>query len=169
MIAEARESSFTPHCRGILARLGYPIVMSEELGRPAEGTQSLHPSDSMIPELLLVDERRYPAIDELELADDLPIVLLTGRRGIRLDDERIVAALKCPAGLHDLYRIFQQCFEEHPRSMPRASTHLEVRCNHEGRAWGAALLSLSENGCLMRSSERVPWEADSASRSSCRG
>jgi len=130
--------------------------MSEELGSLADGTESLHPANSTTPSLLLVDEQRFPAIAEQELADELPIVLLTGRRGIRFDDDRIVAALKRPAGLHDLYRIFQQCFEEHPRSIPRVSTNLEVRCTHKGRAWGAAVLSLSENGCLMRSDERVP-------------
>lgn len=158
LIAEARESSFTPHSRRILARLGYRIVTSEELDAlsRATGPGLSSTADGASPELLLVDEQRFEAVAELEMANELPIVLLTGRRGIRFDDERIVAALNRPAGLHDLYRVFQQCFEESPRSTPRVSTNLKVRCLHQGRAWGAAVLSLSENGCLMRSPERVP-------------
>ena len=55
--------------------------------------------------------------------------------------------------MHELYRLVQQVTEDTPRSTPRVSTHLAARCSGDGRAWRATMLSLSESGCLVRSSE----------------
>jgi hypothetical protein len=49
--------------------------------------------------------------------------------------------------------VLQQALEESPRSAPRVATHLAARCRAEGREWGVNVLSLSENGCLLRSPE----------------
>ncbi len=61
--------------------------------------------------------------------------------------------MKRPAGLHELYRLLQQVLEEVPRSTPRVPTHIAARLSHDGREWRGAVLSLSENGCLLRSPE----------------
>ena len=61
--------------------------------------------------------------------------------------------MKRPAGMHELYRLIQQLTEETPRSTPRVPTHLSARCKCEGKEWTATMLSLSENGCLVRTPE----------------
>lgn len=107
-------------------------------------------------EMVLLDEHRLEAFLE-EAADSVPpILLLTGRSGIRHPHPQVFAAVKRPAGLHDLYRILQQHFEDVPRSTPRVSTHIHAECTQEGRNWSAAVVSLSENGCLLRSTQKVP-------------
>ncbi len=68
-------------------------------------------------------------------------------------DPRIAGAVRRPAGMHELYRLIQQVTEDTPRSTPRVATHLPARCRRGGAEWGATVLSLSENGCLVRSPE----------------
>ena len=60
-----------------------------------------------------------------------------------------------PAGLHELYRLMQQILEDTPRTAPRVATHLPATVHSGGREWKVAVLSLSENGCLIRSSETL--------------
>lgn len=130
----------------ILSRLGYQMVLPETL----EALQENHPN--LLADLLLVDERRLGEIDE---ETRLPIVLLTGTKGATDEDPRVVGAVKRPAGLHDLYRLMQQVFEDVPRSTPRVATHLRARCQAKGAEWDGRVLSLSENGCLIRSPEEI--------------
>ncbi len=151
----ARPEAFAAHSRPILARLGYAILTPREFEVLAEESVAEQRVDSRV-EMLIVDEHRMEEVAGLDPSDELPIVLLTGRRGIRDESSRIVAAVKRPAGLHDLYRVLQQFFEEHPRTAPRVSTHLRAQCRRKGHDWSAAVVSLSENGCLMRSPEPVP-------------
>ena len=61
-----------------------------------------------------------------------------------------MGAVRRPAGIHELYRVLQQVLEDTPRSAPRVPTHLPARCRREGREWRVSILSISENGCLMR-------------------
>jgi len=61
--------------------------------------------------------------------------------------------VKRPAGLHELYRLVQQVLEENPRTALRVPTHLAAHCRRRGKQWSASVLSLSENGCLLRSPE----------------
>jgi hypothetical protein len=70
-------------------------------------------------------------------------------------DPRIVGAVRRPAGLHEIYRLVQQILEDTPRSTPRVPTHLAARCQRDGREWRSVVLSLSENGCLLRSPETL--------------
>jgi hypothetical protein len=107
-------------------------------------------------DLYLADEHRLGEVPELELGVSVPVLLLTGRNGIAGADPRVIAAVKKPAGLHDLYRILQQVFEDRPRTTPRVATHLRAHCHRKGQDWGAAVVSLSENGCLLRSPEDIP-------------
>ena len=55
--------------------------------------------------------------------------------------------------MHDVYRVAQQLLEDTPRSTPRVPVHLAARCHREGKEWLAVVLSLSENGCLLRTPE----------------
>jgi hypothetical protein len=83
----------------------------------------------------------------------VPIVALTGRHGVTGADPRIVGALPRPPGMHDIYRVAQQLLEDTPRSTPRVAVHLGARCQRRGSSWIGVVLSLSENGCLIRSPE----------------
>jgi hypothetical protein len=103
------------------------------------------------PLVRLLDERQMAEIPDD--GDGIPIILLTGRHGATGADPRIAGAVKRPAGMHELYRLIQQLTEDTPRSTPRVPTHLSARCRSDGREWNTALLSLSENGCLVRSPE----------------
>lgn len=136
----------------ILGRLGYQLVLPETFAALRAERPDLRP------DLRLVDERR---LDEVLAGADagdapaVPIVLLTGSRGAPGDDPRIVGAVKRPAGLHDLYRLIQQLFEETPRATPRVATQLRARCALAGTSWEGRVLSLSANGCLIRSPEAI--------------
>jgi hypothetical protein len=147
----AREA-LGPQTDVILSRLGYRMVLPDTfLGMRAE-------DPSLRADLLLVDERRVSdvVVDcEEDAGPVVPIVLLTGKDGATGTDPRIVGAIKRPAGLHDLYRLVQQIFEDTPRSTPRIATQLLARCEEGDRAWGGRVLSLSENGCLIRSTEAI--------------
>lgn len=135
----------------ILSRLGYQLLLPETFDRLRETSPSLEA------ELLIVDERRLEEVlaAESESSRRVPIVLLTGQRGAPGEDPRIVGAVKRPAGMHDLYRLMQQVFEDKPRSTPRVATHLRALCESRGNQWEGRVLSLSENGCLIRSREAI--------------
>jgi len=134
----------------ILSRLGYQMLLPETYDTLRADRPEL------APDMLVVDERR---LDEIERYGDeaatVPIILLTGTQGARDEDPRIVGAAKRPAGLHDLYRLMQQVFEDVPRSTPRVATQLRARCALKGATWDGRVLSLSENGCLIRSPEAI--------------
>lgn len=130
----------------ILSRLGYQMLLPETFADLRER----HPE--LAADMLVVDERR---LGDVEAFEGLPIVVLTGRQGAPRDDDRVVGAVKRPAGLHDLYRLMQQVFEEVPRATPRVPTQLPARCTAQGRSWEGRVLSLSENGCLIRSPEAI--------------
>jgi hypothetical protein len=137
----------------ILSRLGYRIV-------PADGVEALRDQEpDRRVDLLMVDERRLGEVmdvdDEGADLDGVPIVLLCGRHGATGADPRVVGAVKRPAGMHDLYRLLQQVFEDTPRSTPRIDTQLRVHCETDAAKWDGRMLSLSENGCLIRSPEQI--------------
>ncbi len=146
ILSYAREQDYVPLARAVLAKMGYAIVTEEE--RP-----SLPPHlVGRTPELRIVDERRLS-----EVPDDpeslVPLIMLTGSEGVTGADPRVLGAVRRPAGLHELYRLIQQGLEETPRSAPRVATNLMARCRQDEHEWRASLLSLSENGCLIRTPE----------------
>jgi len=149
LVTHAQPEAFAPLARSILARTGYRIVSVEELDQlpPSIGLRR--------PDLRLVDERRLAEVPEDGEGGNVPIILLTGRHGVSGVDPRIVGAVARPAGLHELYRLVQMVLEESPRNTPRVPTHLSARCRRDGREWTASILSLSENGCLLRCTEPV--------------
>ena len=136
----------------ILSRLGYQMLMPETY----QSLRAEHPE--LRAELLLVDERRFDEVESYQEEEGearIPVVLLSGKQGVVGDDARVVGAVKRPAGLHDLYRLMQQVFEDRPRSTPRVPTHLRALCESRGERWEGRVLSLSENGCLIRSREAI--------------
>jgi hypothetical protein len=146
LVSHAAPQAFAPLARNILAKLGYRIVDPEDF--PAAAAE------------LGVDRPDLRIVDERSLADSgddedppVPIVVLCGRHGVTGADPRIVGAIRRPAGLHEIYRLVQQVLEDTPRSTPRVPTHLAAHCQRDGREWRGSVLSLSENGCLLRSPE----------------
>ncbi len=134
----------------LLARVGYTIVSVEDW----ENLQHENPDAGDPLDLRLVDDRCWGEVPGPKEAPE-SIVVLTGRNGTAGEDPRVVGAILRPAGLHDLFRLLQNVLEDTPRSTPRVPTHLRARCESDGKAWQASVLSLSENGCLLRSPERL--------------
>lgn len=147
IIAFARRQAFAPWTVRILAKLGYEIYLADEI---EDGREPVEVDE---PDLWLADERRLAEVPDDAGNGGVPIVVLAGRRGVAGADARIAAAVRRPGGLHELYRVFQELLEDAPRSTPRVPTHIQARCRLDGRAWNATILSLSENGCLVRSAE----------------
>jgi hypothetical protein len=145
IVSHAAPDAYAPMTRAILAKLGYAILMPDEY-------ESLGAARGVQPPILrIVDERQLAEVPEDSVP--LPLIVLTGRHGVTGADSRIVGAVRRPAGMHELFRLIQQVTEETPRSTPRVPTHLHARCRRDGREWGCSVLSLSENGCLVRSPE----------------
>ena len=152
IVYHASKEALGPRTDVILGRLGYGMFSPETLSELRTSEPSL------TVDLLLVDDRRLAEVVSAEEADAetaVPIVLLTGKEGASGADPRVVGAVKRPAGLHDLYRLLQQIFEDTPRSTPRVATRLLARCAEGDRSWESRMLSLSENGCLLRSPEAI--------------
>ena len=148
IVTHAGPEAYAPMARAILANLGYRIVDQDEYPKAAAELGLDRPH------LRLVDERTLADI-EMEEDPPVPIVVLCGKHGVSGVDPRVVGAIRRPAGLHEIYRLVQQVLEDTPRSTPRVPTHLAARCRRNGREWRGAVLSLSENGCLLRSPETL--------------
>jgi len=147
LISHAGPEAYAPMTRVILAKLGYLILLPEEIA-------SIGDLADTRPIVRLLDERQFAEIPDD--GDGIPIVLVTGRYGATGADSRIAGAVMRPVGMHELYRLIQQLTEETPRSTPRVPTHLPAVCKSDGKEWTSTLLSLSENGCLLRSPEPLP-------------
>jgi len=146
LVTHAGPEAFAPMTRVILAKMGYAIVTPREF-------ESLSMElDRDRPDLVLADERSLPDVPR-DVDPPPPLILLTGRHGVTGADPRIAGAVRRPAGMHDLFRVVQEVLEEHPRLTPRVETRIPALCSRQGKEWKAELLSLSENGCLLRSSE----------------
>ncbi len=155
LVSYTRPEAFVGKTREIFGRLGYRIV------EPGEFAERRRAGDDgcPVPDLLIVDERRLVEATSVTAQAAAPIILLTGRQGLQGSNPRIVGAIRRPAGLHELYRLVQQIFEETPRSTLRVSLCLPARCRHGGSAWDGALVSLSDNGGLLRGVEGLPLGA----------
>jgi hypothetical protein len=148
-VAYASPGDFAKNTIRILARLGYEILSPEGFEKVRGGVAG---DTALRPDVFLVDEAR---LSELPV-DDLPVLVLARSEVVTDADSRIVGVMKPPVGMHDLYRLLQQVLEDRPRSTPRIRTELAGLCHHAGRQWKARVVSLSENGCLLRSPEPVP-------------
>lgn len=149
IVSVARPTAFVPLSRAILGRIGYAIV-------PLEEWQAYPPLSKREPLLALVDDRMFAGVPAEEPFDRIPILLLTGRDPGHIEDRRVIGAISQPAGLHELYRLLQQILEPEPRGSLRVPTNLPARLRGADREWTGSLLSLSENGCLLRTPEPMP-------------
>ncbi|NNL65453.1 MAG: hypothetical protein HKP30_04365 [Myxococcales bacterium] len=146
----ASARSYSPLAAKILPKIGYEIVPVERYAEVADRP----------PDLQICEERRLPEIFDTTAASSIPTVVLTGWRGApEVDGKIVVGAVRIPAGLHELYRVLQEALEEQPRSVPRVATRLRARCRRDTMEWDARVLSLSENGCLIKSSVVPPLGA----------
>jgi len=143
--------SYSPLALKILPRIGYEIVPVERYADTA----------CRPPDVQIAEEQRLCEIYETTAASSIPTVVLTGWRGAppHIDGRVLVGAVRAPAGLHELYRVLQEALEETPRTVPRVETRLRARCRRDTMEWDARIISLSENGCLIKSSVVPPLGA----------
>ena len=148
LVCHVGSEAFAPWTCTIMSKLGYRLLTPEEFEVLAGA------GEAEAPQLLVVDERNLGEVPEAEAP--VPIILVTGRYGATGADPRIAGAVLRPVGLHEFYRLVQEVLEEHPRSVPRVATHLRATCRLDDKEWGGWMLSLSENGGLLRSPEPIP-------------
>jgi len=143
--------SFSPLALKILPKIGYELVPVEEYATKA----------GRAPDVQIAEEQRLCEIFETTAASSIPTIVLTGWRGAppQIDGRILVGAVRAPAGLHELYRVLQEALEETPRAVPRVATRLLARCRRDTMEWDARVLSLSENGCLIKSAVVPPLGA----------
>ena len=153
ILSLARPEAYVPLARAILGRMGYAIVSPDEWKQsPALAERS--------PELCIAEDRQLAELLAEPSFVGTPLILLCGKGQPVLEDRRVVGAIARPAGLHELYRLFQQSLEAVARSSLRVPTNLPVRLRRAGREWQGSLLSLSENGCLVRCPEPMDLGAE---------
>jgi hypothetical protein len=138
--------SLAARTRQELRALGYDLV---PIASPAQ-----EPPD-WTPALRVVDERHFDRIPTPQEDRETPVVVLTGARPLAIDDRRIAGRAQRPADTLALYPLFQKALERHPRKVPRVRTQLPARCIREDHRWPGAVMSLSEGGCLLRTTESV--------------
>ncbi len=153
ILSIARPEAYVPLARAILGRMGYAIVSPDEWrDSPLLAGRS--------PELCIVDDRRVAELPDATGFTSTPLILLCGKGRASIEDRRVIGALARPAGLHELYRLFQQSLETISRGSLRVPTNLPVRLRRAGREWQGSVLSLSENGCLVRTPEPMDLGAE---------
>lgn len=140
--------AFAPGTRPALEGLGYALAPANASCR-AEDARSR-------PLARLVDERHVDRIPSVDDDPDTPVVLVTGSRGHRIDDDRIVARIRRPIDVQSLYPVLQRVLERTPRATPRVDTQLAARGMRGDHRWVGNVTSLSVGGCYFRSRERPP-------------
>jgi hypothetical protein len=135
--------SLAPRVLPALQVLGYTL-------REDTDPIASNPSDSGS---WLVDETRLGEIPDAEEAPNARILLISSRRMRQHEDARILAQTARPARLSAVYAMIQSAIEHKPRKTPRVRTQLSARCIRADRRSIGAVLSLSEGGCLLRTSD----------------
>ena len=148
ILSLARPEAYVPMARSILGRIGYSILSPDEW-RANEALAEQAPG------LCILEDRQLPELSAGSVIAATPLVVLCGRSRAPIEDRRVVGVVARPAGLHELFRLFQEALEPLARTSLRVLTNLPVRLRREGREWQGSLLSLSENGCLVRSPEPI--------------
>ena len=126
-------------------------VLGYRLREEADSVTS-NPSDSGS---WLVDESRLDEVPDAQDAPNARILLISSPRMRQHDDPRIVAQAARPARLSAIYAMIQSAIEHSPRKTPRVRTQLSARCIRADRRSIGAVLSLSEGGCLLRTSDNL--------------
>lgn len=140
------EQSLAPQVRIALRNLGYVLI---DLDRePAERAAQAR--------VWLVDEARLDELPRPHERPELRIALLSTEAQIESappGDERVFARVTRPGRLTPVYEMLQTALEGTPRRVPRVPTRLSARCIYDRNRSMGAVLSISEGGCLLRSSE----------------
>jgi hypothetical protein len=137
--------SLAPRVLPALEALGYTLIDAD---REEDRTGDA-------PSAWMVDESRMEEIPSIDDAPDLRLIRLCAPKLQHPADRRIVASIPRPARLGTIYSTLQSTFEGAPRKSPRIRTQLSARCIRRDRRDVGAVLSLSEGGCLLRTTERV--------------
>ncbi len=132
---------FANGVRTALERLGYDLI-PVSVGAPA-------------PDVRIVAGSRLRRLPE---ALSEPVILIGGNP--YHDDPRVVGILQRPARLLDLYILLQEAVEPSPRSVPRISTALPARGVRGGTDRSGSIVSLSERGCCLRTTEALPGDGN---------
>lgn len=140
-----------PDALRALRSLGYQIV--------AVGSPSANPPQALHCHLRIVDEEGLGRIAD-EAGAPVPIILLTREPAPLPPDRRVVASLTRPAPFQELYTAIQKALEPTPRRRPRITTALPARCAYGDRTCTGVVISLSEDGCLLRNPEELPWQRE---------
>ncbi len=140
-----------PDALRALRSLGYEIV--------AAGTPSAKAGQQIHADLRIVDEERLGQVTG-EASAPVPIILLTREPAPLPADRRVIASLTRPAPFQELYAAIQKTLEPTPRRHPRITTALPARCAYGDRTCTGVVISLSEDGCLLRNPEELPWERE---------
>lgn len=138
---------FAPRTRAALVGLGYRVVAASTRGR-FDGT-------SWQPDLRIVDDRHFDKLPVEDYLPRTPVIVLTGAQSREWRDSRVVGEVTRPAELAELYPLIQKALEDHPRRAARTPTQLPARCTRAERRWMGAIVSLSSNGCLFRTSSEM--------------
>jgi hypothetical protein len=129
------------------------------LGLERLGYRLLPPRDARAADDAQVDAHLVcpRELHRLRFGPDAAVIVLAGRcpPRPRPGDPRVVATLRRPAPLGELYRALQFALEANPRRVPRAPITLPARCAGGDDDFPGAIVSLSEGGCLVRSA-RAP-------------
>jgi hypothetical protein len=153
IVSHVASEAFEPDASRALENLGYEVVSagaaSGRAGRPVQG------------DLRIVDEASLDQI-AAEEGEPVPIITLTRRPTPLPADRRVVASLMRPARFQDLYPAVQKVLERTPRNHPRITTTLPARCAYDDRACTGVVVSLSEGGCLFRSTDEPPEERETS-------
>ena len=110
---------------------------------------------SLFPDARLVAAGR---LSRLPATATEPVVLFGGVRSKDAEDPRVIGTVSRPAELRELYSLLQRALEQTPRAVPRVRATLPARSFREGVDAPGAIMSLSEKGCLLRSTVRLPGE-----------
>jgi hypothetical protein len=153
LVAYASADDFADKTLQMLSRLGYEILSPERFEKWRSGPTG---DPARRPDCFIVDERRLRELPRSKETAGIPVIVLSRSDAPPRNDPRIRAAIKPPVGMHDLYRLVQQILEAEPRRTLRVPVDLAAVCRRSGREWNARVVSLSENGCLLESPERVP-------------
>jgi len=157
ILSIARPTAYVPLARAILGRIGYAIVTDTEWRETELASRT--------PELAIVEDRLFEELPDEAPFASLPLIVIASPNGSApYEDRRVVGAVPRPAGLHELFRLLQRALESPARNALRIPTNLPVRLRRDGHEWQGAVLSLSENGCLVRTPEpmRLGTELDVA-------
>ncbi len=135
------ERSVAPRVLEALRALGY-VFVDEDRGEDCSQAR-----------VWLVDADRLETLPQVADDEDLRVLVVAERGDRGAVDPRVFAQTSRPGRLGSIYAMIQSALERTPRRCPRISTSLSARCIRSDRRSIGAVLSLSEGGCLLRTTE----------------